>query len=87
MKPIPPAGAADIHFIGNATLLVRYGALTLLTDPNFLQRGQYAYLGKGLVSKRVAQPAITVTTSPWTWTPWCSPICTVITGIASLGGG
>jgi hypothetical protein len=39
--------AIDIHFIGNATVLLSYGPLTLLTDPNFLHRGQYAYLGAG----------------------------------------
>ncbi|MFF8404764.1 MBL fold metallo-hydrolase [Streptomyces sp. NPDC014846] len=53
-----PAGdAVDIHFIGNATVLLRYGPLTLLTDPNFLHRGQYAYLGHGLVSRRLTEPA------------------------------
>lgn len=32
-------GPARITFIGNATLLIEYGPLTLLTDPNFLHRG------------------------------------------------
>lgn len=54
----PDEGTAEILFVGNATLLIRYGALTLLTDPNFLHRGQYAYLGKGLVSRRLAEPAL-----------------------------
>ncbi|MGP4003239.1 MBL fold metallo-hydrolase [Streptomyces sp. 8N706] len=60
MRTTPPAGAAEILFIGNATLLIRYGRLTLLTDPNFLHRGQYAYLGKGLLSRRLTEPAMTV---------------------------
>jgi L-ascorbate metabolism protein UlaG (beta-lactamase superfamily) len=47
-------------FIGNATALLRFGPLTLLTDPNFLHRGQFAYLGKGLVSRRLREPARTV---------------------------
>jgi L-ascorbate metabolism protein UlaG (beta-lactamase superfamily) len=47
-----------IHFIGNATLLIRYGPLTLLTDPNFLHRGRYAYLGYGLFTKRLTEPAL-----------------------------
>lgn len=50
--------AVDIHFIGNATVLLRHGPLTLLTDPNFLHRGQYAYLGHGLVSRRLTEPAL-----------------------------
>ncbi|MFJ5733675.1 MBL fold metallo-hydrolase [Streptomyces paradoxus] len=52
--------AIDIHFIGNATVLLSYGPLTLLTDPNFLHRGQYAYLGYGLLSRRLTEPALDV---------------------------
>ncbi|MEU0894189.1 MBL fold metallo-hydrolase [Streptomyces massasporeus] len=52
--------AIDIHFIGNATVLLSYGPLTLLTDPNFLHRGQYAYLGHGLLSRRLTEPALDV---------------------------
>jgi L-ascorbate metabolism protein UlaG (beta-lactamase superfamily) len=54
----PPDEAIDLHFIGNATVLLRYGPLTLLTDPNFLHRGQYAYLGYGLLSRRLTEPAV-----------------------------
>ncbi|GHJ05397.1 MBL fold metallo-hydrolase [Streptomyces olivaceus] len=64
MKPTPPDGAAEILFIGNATLLIRYGDLTLLTDPNFLHRGQPAHLGYGLVSRRVTEPAVDVADLP-----------------------
>ncbi|MER5845242.1 MBL fold metallo-hydrolase [Streptomyces prasinus] len=53
-----------IRFIGNATLLVRYGALTLLTDPNFLHRGQHAHLGYGLLTRRLKDPALTVDRLP-----------------------
>lgn len=56
----PPEGAAEILFIGNATLLIRYGALILLTDPNFLHRGQFAHLGYGLVTRRLREPALDV---------------------------
>ncbi len=59
-----PDGAAEFLFVGNATLLIRYGALTLLTDPNFLHRGQYAYLGKGLMSRRLTEPALAVDDMP-----------------------
>jgi L-ascorbate metabolism protein UlaG (beta-lactamase superfamily) len=48
----------DLHFIGNATLLLRYRGLTLLTDPNFLHRGEHAYLGYGLLSRRLTEPAL-----------------------------
>jgi L-ascorbate metabolism protein UlaG (beta-lactamase superfamily) len=52
--------ALDLHFIGNATLLLRYRGLTLLTDPNFLHRGQHAYLGHGLLTRRLTEPALDV---------------------------
>src|SRR4028119_2192048 len=48
----------SLTFLGTATTLVEYGGLTVLTDPNFLHKGDYAYLGKGLVSKRPAGPAM-----------------------------
>jgi L-ascorbate metabolism protein UlaG (beta-lactamase superfamily) len=47
-----------ITFIGTATTIVRLGSFTVLTDPNFLHRGQRAYLGKGLWSRRLTEPAI-----------------------------
>jgi L-ascorbate metabolism protein UlaG (beta-lactamase superfamily) len=48
----------SITFVGTATTLIRLGAFTLLTDPNFLHQGQRAYLGKGLWSRRLTEPAI-----------------------------
>lgn len=47
-----------LHFIGTATTLVTIGSFTLLTDPNFLHRGQRAYLGWGLSSRRLTDPAV-----------------------------
>ncbi|ABS04547.1 MBL fold metallo-hydrolase [Kineococcus radiotolerans] len=54
----------SLTFIGTATVLLRWGELTLLTDPNFLHRGQLAYLGKGLVSRRLTEPALAVEDLP-----------------------
>jgi L-ascorbate metabolism protein UlaG (beta-lactamase superfamily) len=48
----------SLEFIGTATTLLRLGPFTLLTDPNFLHRGQRAYLGKGLFSKRLTEPSM-----------------------------
>ena len=47
----------SLEFIGTATTLLRLGPFTLLTDPNFLHRGQRAYLGKGLWSRRLTEPS------------------------------
>lgn len=48
----------SILFIGTATVLLRYAGFTMLTDPNFLHRGEYAHLGYGLRSQRLTEPAI-----------------------------
>lgn len=53
-----------LTFIGNATTLLRIGSFTLLTDPNFIRRGQRAYLGRGLWSRRLKDPSMTVEEVP-----------------------
>lgn len=50
--------ADALTFIGTATTLLRRHGMTVLTDPNFLRRGQRAYLGNGLWSKRLTDPAM-----------------------------
>jgi L-ascorbate metabolism protein UlaG (beta-lactamase superfamily) len=61
------AGSGDdvtLTFGGNATMLLRVGPFTVLTDPNFLRRGQRAYLGYGLRAKRLTDPALQPTQLP-----------------------
>jgi L-ascorbate metabolism protein UlaG (beta-lactamase superfamily) len=53
-----------VTFIGNATTLITAGEMTLLTDPNFLHRGEHAYLGYGLLSKRLHDPALDIDRLP-----------------------
>ena len=48
----------SLTFIGTATTVLRLGGFTLLTDPNFLRRGQRAYLGRGLWTRRLTDPAM-----------------------------
>ncbi len=48
----------SIFFIGTATVLIRYRGFTILTDPNFLHRGDTVHLGYGLRSQRRTEPAI-----------------------------
>lgn len=50
--------AGSILFIGTATVLIRYGGFTILTDPNFLHKGEHAHLGYGLSSERLTEPAL-----------------------------
>jgi len=59
-----PPDDVTLTFGGNATTLLRLGGFTLLTDPNFLHRGQHAYLGKGLWAKRLTEPALQPTQLP-----------------------
>jgi L-ascorbate metabolism protein UlaG (beta-lactamase superfamily) len=58
------ADDVTLTFGGNATTLLRLGPFTLLTDPNFLHRGQRAYLGKGLFATRLTEPALQPTQLP-----------------------
>ncbi len=51
-------GVDTLTFVGTATSILRLGTFTLLTDPNFLHQGQRAYLGKGLWSRRLSEPAL-----------------------------
>ncbi len=53
-----PGDDVTLTFGGNATTLLRLGQFTLLTDPNFIARGQRVYLGKGLWTRRLTDPAI-----------------------------
>jgi L-ascorbate metabolism protein UlaG (beta-lactamase superfamily) len=54
----------EILFIGTATVLLRYGGFTLLTDPNFLHQGEHARLGYGLRSRRLTEPALSIAELP-----------------------
>jgi L-ascorbate metabolism protein UlaG (beta-lactamase superfamily) len=54
----------SLTFIGNATVLIRWGSFTLLTDPNFLHAGQRTHLGYGLFSQRLREPAMQVDELP-----------------------
>jgi L-ascorbate metabolism protein UlaG (beta-lactamase superfamily) len=69
--PAPAAGTSDtagldnsVLFIGTATVLIRYGGITILTDPNFLHKGQRAQLGYGLTSERLTEPALSLENLP-----------------------
>jgi len=56
--------AGELTFIGTATVLVRFGGFTFLTDPNFLHQGDYAKLGYGLRSQRLTEPSMTIADLP-----------------------
>ncbi|MBA9003939.1 MULTISPECIES: MBL fold metallo-hydrolase [Thermomonospora] len=60
-----PALAQDaVTFVGNATVIIRFGGFTLLTDPNFVPLGRRVHLGYGLTSRRLRDPALDVAELP-----------------------
>ena len=62
LAPSEPAAAdaqaGTVQFIGTATVLIRYQGLTILTDPNFLHKGDHVHLGYGITAERQTNPAI-----------------------------
>ena len=57
-------GRGSIFFVGTATVIIRYGGFTILTDPNFLHSGDHVHLGYGLRSERQTDPAIDIDELP-----------------------
>lgn len=64
LNTAPNFETGSIFFVGNATVILRYGGFTILTDPNFLHQGDHAHLGYGLKSLRLTDPAINLEDLP-----------------------
>ncbi|KAL5344208.1 hypothetical protein ACLOAV_010826 [Pseudogymnoascus australis] len=45
-------------FVGNATTILEWEGIRLMTDPNFLHAGDHVHLGPGVTSVRLKNPAI-----------------------------
>jgi L-ascorbate metabolism protein UlaG (beta-lactamase superfamily) len=57
-SPEPQRTSDALTFVGTATSVLHLPPFRLMTDPNFLHRGQRAYLGGGLWTKRRTEPAM-----------------------------
>ena len=57
-------GRGSIFFVGTATVILRYAGFTILTDPNFLHKGDHVHLGYGLHSERLTEPALALEQLP-----------------------
>ncbi len=62
-------GAADVNngsvfFIGNATVLIRYAGFTILTDPTFIHMHEQTWVGYGLHTTRLTNPAMEIADLP-----------------------
>jgi L-ascorbate metabolism protein UlaG (beta-lactamase superfamily) len=60
----PRAIADEITFVGTATTVIKVAGFSILTDPNFLHRGERAYIGMGLTTKRLTEPALSIQQLP-----------------------
>jgi L-ascorbate metabolism protein UlaG (beta-lactamase superfamily) len=54
----------EVYFIGNATTLIRFAGLTILTDPAFLHKGEHVDLGHGIWARREVEPACQIADLP-----------------------
>ena len=60
----PARAQGSIFFVGNATVILRYAGFTILTDPNFLHRGDHVHLGHGMTAARRTDPALELEALP-----------------------
>lgn len=60
----PDYRGGSVFFVGTATVIIRYAGFTILTDPNFLHKGEHAHLGYGVQAERVTNPAIELDALP-----------------------
>lgn len=56
--------SGSVQFIGNATVLIRYAGLTILTDPTFVHMHEQVPLGYGLHATRLTNPAMDIQDLP-----------------------
>ena len=59
-----PTNEGSIFFIGNATVLLRVAGFTILTDPTFIHKHEQTWLGGGLHTTRLTDPAIELVDLP-----------------------
>ncbi|KAK4184675.1 putative metal-dependent hydrolase [Podospora australis] len=56
----PNADKAGIYFIGTATTILSWQGIKILTDPNFLHKGDHVHLGPGVTAERKTNPAVDI---------------------------
>jgi L-ascorbate metabolism protein UlaG (beta-lactamase superfamily) len=61
---VPLSNQGSVQFIGNATVLIRYGGMTILTDPTFIHRHERVSIGYGMHSTRLTDPAMEISDLP-----------------------
>jgi L-ascorbate metabolism protein UlaG (beta-lactamase superfamily) len=61
---VPFTDHGSVQFIGNATVLIRYAGITILTDPTFIHRHEQVSIGYGMHSTRLVDPALDIQDLP-----------------------
>jgi L-ascorbate metabolism protein UlaG (beta-lactamase superfamily) len=64
-REVPDFSEGELYFIGNACTVIRYGGFTILTDPAFMHRGDFADLGHGIYTRREVEPGCQINDLPW----------------------
>ncbi|KAK3948614.1 Metallo-hydrolase/oxidoreductase [Pseudoneurospora amorphoporcata] len=54
----------SVYFIGNATTVIEWHGIRILTDPNFLHAGDHVHLGPGVTAERLKNPAVDIDALP-----------------------
>jgi L-ascorbate metabolism protein UlaG (beta-lactamase superfamily) len=62
--PSPDTSVGSVFFIGNATVLIRYAGLTILTDPTFIHKHGQVPIGYGMHTTRLTDPAMEIEDLP-----------------------
>ncbi len=57
-------GTGSLTFIGNATVLLELAGITILTDPTFIHKHERTWLGGGLHTTRLTDPAMDIPDLP-----------------------
>ena len=60
----PDKATGSVTFIGNATVLIRYAGMTILTDPTFIHKHEQVSLGYGMHTTRLTDPAMDIRDLP-----------------------
>ncbi|RAL00774.1 MBL fold metallo-hydrolase [Aspergillus ibericus CBS 121593] len=55
---------ASVYFVGNATTIIQWHGIRIMTDPNFLHAGDHVHLGPGVTSVRKLNPAVDLEVLP-----------------------
>ena len=60
----PDKATGSVTFIGNATVLIRYAGMTILTDPTFIHKHEQVSIGYGMHTTRLTDPAMDIRDLP-----------------------